>query len=79
DFQLLHGGSFIDSEEDDDGDITDPELIAEKEYALEHGSEFDMNFVGGGMVAMAIGGGAERKYLVLIISSTDMFKVLNLL
>ncbi|EFO22929.1 hypothetical protein LOAG_05559 [Loa loa] len=49
------------SEEDDDGDITDPELIAEKEYALEHGSEFDMNFVGGGDVAMAIGGGAEHR------------------
>ncbi|KAL3983267.1 hypothetical protein ACH3XW_50485 [Acanthocheilonema viteae] len=43
--------------EEDDGDITDPELIAEKEYALEHGTEFDMNFIGRGGLSMAAGDG----------------------
>ncbi|CAG9540425.1 unnamed protein product [Cercopithifilaria johnstoni] len=54
-------GRLSDNGEEDDGDITDPELIAEKEYALEHGTEFDMNLIGGGSLSIAAGGGAESK------------------
>uniref|UniRef100_A0A915Q014 Uncharacterized protein n=1 Tax=Setaria digitata TaxID=48799 RepID=A0A915Q014_9BILA len=44
---------------EDDGDTSDPELLAEKEYALEHG--LDMNLVGNAGLAMATGGDAEPK------------------
>lgn len=56
---------LADNEEEDDGNITDPELIAEKEYALEHGTEFDMNLIGERGLSTAAGGQAGRKCLVL--------------
>ncbi|VDO27605.1 unnamed protein product [Onchocerca flexuosa] len=52
---------LADNREEDDGAITDPELIAEKEYALEHGTEFDVNLNGGGDLAMVVGSEPERK------------------
>lgn len=45
--------------------MTDPELIAEKEYAREHGTEFNMNMASGEGRTMAIDSSrVGRKYLV---------------
>lgn len=52
---------LADNGEEDDGDITDPELIAEKEYALEHGTELGMNSVDGRGLSMTACGDAECK------------------
>ncbi|VIO87959.1 Uncharacterized protein BM_BM8564 [Brugia malayi] len=53
---------LTDNEKEDDGNITDPELIAEKEYAVENGTEFDMNLVGGRGLEMEVGSGAGSKF-----------------
>ncbi|KAM3725060.1 Sister chromatid cohesion protein [Dirofilaria immitis] len=52
---------LTDNREEDDGDITDPELAAEKEYALKHGTEFNLNLIAGGNLAMAVGGNPGSK------------------
>uniref|UniRef100_A0A1I8EQI6 Uncharacterized protein n=1 Tax=Wuchereria bancrofti TaxID=6293 RepID=A0A1I8EQI6_WUCBA len=66
---LFHGFStaswedrLTDNEKEGDGNITDPELVAEKEYAVENGIEFDMNLVGGRGLEMEVGSGAGSKF-----------------
>ncbi|EJW86197.1 hypothetical protein WUBG_02891 [Wuchereria bancrofti] len=53
---------LTDNEKEGDGNITDPELVAEKEYAVENGIEFDMNLVGGRGLEMEVGSGAGSKF-----------------
>ncbi|VDK82170.1 unnamed protein product [Litomosoides sigmodontis] len=52
---------LADNREENDGDMTDPELIAEKEYALEHGTEFDVNSIDRRSFSMIAGGDAQSK------------------